>query len=268
MYNNQDVKPFLPSLNYPNQQQSSYLPLPYNKGIPGLNGVYASPPPNMVTNNYQPNGNLPPIQFYSTKDNVPHYEGHDVNYQVNYPPVVNYTNYYMPQRNASGGSASEDEKYNIDYSSIISFTNSPSLKRKRRNKLTSNINVNTNTGTVNTRTSDLLSVEEIAKLTCTVCGKGFAKQYNLKSHMKSHSSVRPFKCSICSKTFARGHDKKRHELLHNGQRNFKCEGVLKDGKTKWGCGKKFARSDALSRHFRTETGWLCIKPLMDEAKNP
>lgn len=84
--------------------------------------------------------------------------------------------------------------------------------------------------------------------------------------MKTHSNDKPFKCPKCFKTFARSHDKKRHELLHDGIKNFKCEGYLKDGKTKWGCGKKFARSDALSRHFRTETGWLCILPLMDEAK--
>lgn len=84
--------------------------------------------------------------------------------------------------------------------------------------------------------------------------------------MKTHSDEKPFKCSSCHKTFARSHDKKRHELLHGGQKNFKCEGFLKNGVTRWGCGKKFARSDALSRHFRTETGWLCIKPLMDEAK--
>lgn len=55
-------------------------------------------------------------------------------------------------------------------------------------------------------------------------------------------------------------------MLHEGVKNFKCEGYLQDGITKWGCGKKFARSDALSRHFRTETGWLCIRPLMEEAK--
>ena len=41
---------------------------------------------------------------------------------------------------------------------------------------------------------------------------------------------------------------------------------MNDGVTSWGCGKTFARSDALSRHFRTETGWLCIRPLMEEAK--
>ncbi|OBA19526.1 hypothetical protein METBIDRAFT_13283 [Metschnikowia bicuspidata var. bicuspidata NRRL YB-4993] len=101
---------------------------------------------------------------------------------------------------------------------------------------------------------------------CEVCGKVFQKPYNLKSHMKTHSTERPFKCLFCPKTFARSHDRKRHENLHGGQKNFKCEGYLRNGVTRWGCGKKFARSDALSRHFRTETGYLCIKQFMDEEK--
>lgn len=136
----------------------------------------------------------------------------------------------------------------IDYSSLVSYTVLPMSKRRRRTELKANYD------------------SEQVKHTCTKCGKTFQKPYNLKSHMKTHSLERPFKCSVCPKTFARSHDRKRHELLHEGVKNFKCEGYLKDGATKWGCGKKFARSDALARHFRTETGWLCIKPLMDEAK--
>ncbi|KAM9912180.1 hypothetical protein OXX69_002818 [Metschnikowia pulcherrima] len=101
---------------------------------------------------------------------------------------------------------------------------------------------------------------------CKVCGKVFQKPYNLKSHMKTHSTERPYKCQFCPKTFARSHDRKRHENLHGGQKNFKCEGYLRNGITKWGCGKQFARSDALARHFRTETGYLCIKQFMEEEK--
>lgn len=138
----------------------------------------------------------------------------------------------------------------INYNSLVSYTVSPSSKRRRR--------------------SDYRQpkVEDLnTKFTCDTCGKQFPKPYNLKSHMKTHSTERPFKCSVCPKTFARSHDRKRHEHLHDGIKNFKCEGYLKDGITKWGCGKTFARSDALARHFRTETGWLCIKPLMDEARD-
>lgn len=32
----------------------------------------------------------------------------------------------------------------------------------------------------------------------------------------------------------------------------------------WGCGRRFARADALGRHFRSKAGRVCIKPLLDE----
>ncbi|CDR39719.1 CYFA0S03e06458g1_1 [Cyberlindnera fabianii] len=102
--------------------------------------------------------------------------------------------------------------------------------------------------------------------TCKHCGKAFAKGYNLKSHLKTHSDERPFQCSFCDRSFARNHDKKRHELLHQGVKKFQCGGVLKDKITRWGCGKRFSRADGLGRHFRTDIGWLCIRPLMLEAK--
>ncbi|ODV57936.1 C2H2-type zinc finger protein ASCRUDRAFT_40106, partial [Ascoidea rubescens DSM 1968] len=102
--------------------------------------------------------------------------------------------------------------------------------------------------------------------TCDKCQKSFSRAYNLKSHQKTHSNEKPFPCKICGRPFARQHDRKRHEFLHQGIRNYKCGGYLKDNVTKWGCGRKFARSDALGRHFRTETGWLCIRPLLIESK--
>jgi hypothetical protein len=34
----------------------------------------------------------------------------------------------------------------------------------------------------------------------------------------------------------------------------------------WGCGRRFARADALGRHFRSEAGRICIKPLLDEER--
>lgn len=141
----------------------------------------------------------------------------------------------------------------IDYLGLVQLTVLPLLKRKRRRQPDP---------TTMVPTTDYGMV----LYPCKVCSKVFQKPYNLKLHMKTHSTDKPYKCAKCPKTFARSHDKKRHELLHDGVKNFKCEGYLQDGCTRWGCGKTFARLDALARHFRTETGWMCILPLMDEAK--
>jgi transcription factor CRZ1 len=70
-------------------------------------------------------------------------------------------------------------------------------------------------------------------------------------------------CTVCGKAFARQHDRKRHEGLHSGEKKFVCKGDLKAG-GQWGCGRRFARADALGRHFRSEAGRICIKPLLDE----
>lgn len=102
-----------------------------------------------------------------------------------------------------------------------------------------------------------------ATFQCSLCPKRFTRAYNLRSHLRTHTDERPFVCSVCGKAFARQHDRKRHEGLHSGDKKFVCKGALRDGNA-WGCGRRFARADALGRHFRSEAGRVCIKPLMDE----
>lgn len=98
---------------------------------------------------------------------------------------------------------------------------------------------------------------------CTLCPKRFTREYNLRSHLRTHTNERPFACTACGKTFARQHDKKRHEGLHSGRKRFVCGGDLNAG-GQWGCGRRFSRADALGRHFRSEAGRVCIKPLLNE----
>ena len=102
-----------------------------------------------------------------------------------------------------------------------------------------------------------------ATFQCTLCPKKFTRAYNLRSHLRTHTDERPFVCTVCGKAFARQHDRKRHEGLHSGEKKFVCRGELGTGSS-WGCGRRFARADALGRHFRSEAGRVCIKPLLDE----
>lgn len=102
-----------------------------------------------------------------------------------------------------------------------------------------------------------------ATFQCTLCPKRFTRAYNLRSHLRTHTDERPFVCTVCGKAFARQHDRKRHEGLHSGEKKFVCKGELGAGGN-WGCGRRFARADALGRHFRSEAGRICIKPLLDE----
>ena len=104
-----------------------------------------------------------------------------------------------------------------------------------------------------------------ATFQCPLCPKKFTRAYNLRSHLRTHSDERPFVCTVCGKAFARQHDRKRHEGLHSGEKKFVCRGALSSlsGQV-WGCGRRFARADALGRHFRSEAGRICIKPLLEE----
>lgn len=66
--------------------------------------------------------------------------------------------------------------------------------------------------------------------------------------------------------FVRNNDRKSHESLHTEEKKFVCAGDL-DGGQKWGCGRRFALAKNLRRHFRSEKGRKCIKPLLDEEES-
>jgi len=81
--------------------------------------------------------------------------------------------------------------------------------------------------------------DEDKTYTCTYqnCRKKFTRRYNVRSHIQTHLSDRPFACSYCPKKFVRQHDLNRHVKGHLEARQCKCP-----------CGKEFARLDALKKH--------------------
>ncbi|OZJ03233.1 hypothetical protein BZG36_03436 [Bifiguratus adelaidae] len=74
------------------------------------------------------------------------------------------------------------------------------------------------------------------------CSKTFTRSNNLKTHVKSHLTTKPFLCEHCPRSFSRKHDLQRHTRVHTGDKPYVC--IC--------CSKKFARTDALKRHHRIE----------------
>ena len=74
-------------------------------------------------------------------------------------------------------------------------------------------------------------------LVLTKLWEKFTRRYNVRSHIQTHLSDRPFGCQFCPKRFVRQHDLNRHVKGHIEARYSKCP-----------CGKEFARLDALRKH--------------------
>eukprot|EP00038_Savillea_parva_P010872 m.193434 g.193434 ORF g.193434 m.193434 type:complete len:279 (+) comp18917_c0_seq1:240-1076(+) len=78
---------------------------------------------------------------------------------------------------------------------------------------------------------------------CEQCDKVFKQSSSLKTHMRSHSGIKPFVCQVCGKNFSASFALRRHERIHTGEKAFKCSF----------CGKDFSRKDALKQHERVHS---------------
>lgn len=76
--------------------------------------------------------------------------------------------------------------------------------------------------------------------TCTYkgCGKKFTRRYNVRLHIQTHLSDRPFTCLYCPKSFVRQHDLNRHVKLHLVAKHCRCA-----------CGKEFTRIEGYKKHI-------------------
>jgi hypothetical protein len=99
--------------------------------------------------------------------------------------------------------------------------------------------------------------KEIPSFKCAQCPKKYTRSSTLREHARTHTNERPFLCTVCKKTFVRLKDRNRHENLHSGEKKFVCKGDFDSPESAWGCGRKFAREDALVAHFRNKLGVAC-----------
>jgi uncharacterized Zn-finger protein len=72
------------------------------------------------------------------------------------------------------------------------------------------------------------------------CGKTFPRMSNLKTHLGTHKTHRPFACTLCAQTFSRIHDRDRHMNSHLTLKPYAC--IV--------CQNRFARQDAVTRHLK------------------
>ena len=58
---------------------------------------------------------------------------------------------------------------------------------------------------------------------CQECGKSFTQKAHLTSHMRVHSGERPYKCTVCQKDFTQQAHLQRHMRTHNQERPYTCD---------------------------------------------
>ncbi|XP_076063618.1 uncharacterized protein LOC143038394 isoform X2 [Oratosquilla oratoria] len=79
---------------------------------------------------------------------------------------------------------------------------------------------------------------------CTECDASFTLSGNLRRHHLTHTGERPHKCSQCEATFTQSGHLRTHLLTHSGERPHKCPH----------CNAAFTLSGNLRRHLLTHTG--------------
>ena len=76
--------------------------------------------------------------------------------------------------------------------------------------------------------------EGVRSFQCAVCGKYLGRPSNLRRHMLTHTSDRPYACSMCEKTYRDNFDLRLHRSRVHGTNEFSAAYIeMRSGKAKW-----------------------------------
>ena len=87
--------------------------------------------------------------------------------------------------------------------------------------------------------SHLLSCMSARSFLCDLCGSAFNHLQSMQSHQRVHTGERPYRCTDCDSTFADHRNYKRHRRIHDNAFPYEC--ML--------CGKHFRHSNSLKSHL-------------------
>lgn len=87
--------------------------------------------------------------------------------------------------------------------------------------------------------SHLLSCIASRSFLCDLCGSAFNHLQSMQSHRRVHTGERPYRCTDCDSTFADHRNYKRHRRIHDNTFPYAC--ML--------CGKRFRHSNSLKSHL-------------------
>ena len=176
----------------------------------------------------------------------------------------------IQQIHPSVSAMSSVTSYDIDCRSAMITQDKPPAKRRRTDDIGSD-----NGSPCLPNSPAVISPKSCSDIelpfTCHFCPKRFAKTSNCLSHLRTHTGDRPFKCPSCPKSFAQRTSLRTHLRTHTGDRPYLCvdcnqrfgdlSTLTKHRRTHTGekpyrchhagCGKAFAQSGNLKRHFRT-----------------
>ncbi|KAI8422489.1 hypothetical protein MSG28_006308 [Choristoneura fumiferana] len=84
---------------------------------------------------------------------------------------------------------------------------------------------------------------------CSHCNKTFKSEFNLQKHLKYEAKEKLFNCPVCPKKFPTEVTMKNHLFWHSDERPFSCEI----------CGNKYKAKSQLKIHMRQHTGIMPFK---------